>query len=524
MRIIVFQPPYPKTPTPEDAMACHAMVRNQLQALEPSETELLVLPEYVNAPGLTQQKSLLQFAQNEGKKFVQEVASHAKRLKALITIGTLWQRPGPQWVNRTWLFGNDGVAIACYDKTHLTQMERELGLTAGSEPVVIEHNSIRFGFAVCFDLYFPEYFEALAVENVDVILCPSYQRSESPARIRTMCQCRALDSGAYLIRSSYAMGVEDKGGHSLITGPDGTILADMRSAPGVITADINPHVKFMKPASHEQPTVEHRALIESNRRPDLYRPHTDQARAIIDSPFPYLCAHRGVSDACPENTLPAFGAAIAMGTQEIELDLWLSADEVPVVCHDSSVNRTTNGEGTIAEMDWSDIQYLDAGIKLGMEWAGVHIPRFEDVLDIADGHVGINIHIKEIGEEGRLVKLVCDLLRAKGLPQMHYIAGDEAVLEVALSYAPEIPRACLATQNVPDRMVAVAKELACKRVQFGRNVTEKALRRARDLGLICNLFWSDELTDAQSFLNMGINVVLTNAAHKLLALVPPPSR
>ena len=49
-------------------MACHAMVRNQLQALEPSETELLVLPEYVNAPGLTQQKSLLQFAQNEGKK------------------------------------------------------------------------------------------------------------------------------------------------------------------------------------------------------------------------------------------------------------------------------------------------------------------------------------------------------------------------------------------------------------------------------------------------------------------------
>ena len=93
-------------------MACHAMVRNQLQALDPSETELVVLPEYVNAPGLTQQKSLLQFAQNEGKKFVQEVASHAKRLKALITIGTLWQRPGPQWVNRTWLFGNDGEVFA----------------------------------------------------------------------------------------------------------------------------------------------------------------------------------------------------------------------------------------------------------------------------------------------------------------------------------------------------------------------------------------------------------------------------
>ena len=105
-----------------------------------------------------------------------------------------------------------------------------------------------------------------------------------------------------------------------------------------------------------------------------------------------------------------------------------------------------------------------------------------------------------------------------------YIAGDESVLEVALNYAPEIPRACLAAQNEPNRMVAVAEELACTRVQFGRNATDDALRRARDLELTCNLFWSDELTDAQRYVEMGIDVVLTNAAHKLLALVPVPGR
>ena len=48
--------------------------------------------------------------------------------------------------------------------------------------------------------------------------------------------------------------------------------------------------------------------------------------------------------------------------------------------------------------------------------------------------------------------------------------------------------------------------------------------RARDLELTCNLFWSDELTDAQKYVEMGIDVVLTNAAHKLLALVPVPGR
>ncbi len=500
-------------------MACQDTMRDQLQSIEPGSTELLVLPEYANAPGLTECKPLFQFVDNYGEDFVQEIASHAKRLRALICVGTLYQRSESQWVNRTWLFGHDGMPIVWYDKIHLTKMEKELGLTAGSSLGTAEHNGVRFGFAVCFDFYFPAYFETLSIENVDLVLCPSYQRSESSERIRTICQCRALDSGVYIVRSSYYMGSEDKGGHSLIASPEGTILAGMRSDSGTISFDINPHKKFVKPSSHGQKKVEHRALIEANRRPILYRPHIDQARKIINSPLPYLCAHRGVSYACPENTLPAFGAAIAMKVQEIELDLWMSRDEVPIVCHDSSVNRTTDGEGNIADMNWSEIRRLDAGIMLGKEWAGVRIPRFEDVLDIADGHVTINIHIKEPGPDGHLVKLVCNLIRARGLPQMHYIAGDEPVLEFALDYAPEIPRACLAAQKMPDRMVTVAENLACKRVQFGRNVTEDPLQRARELGLICNLFWSDELTDAQRYLDMGINVVLTNVAHKLLPLI-----
>ncbi|HIA64902.1 TPA: carbon-nitrogen hydrolase family protein [Candidatus Poribacteria bacterium] len=227
MRITVFQPPYPEAATPQAAAACQAGIRDQLQTIEPGETELVVLPEYANAPGLTERETLLQFARNEGEAFVQEVA----------------------W----------------YDKTHLTEVERELGLTAGSEPVVIEHNGVRFGFAICFDFYFPAYFEALAVQSVDVVLCPSYQRSESPERIRAMCQCRALNSGVYVVRSSYSMGAEDRGGHSLVAGPEGTILADTRSEPGAMTVDIDPHAKFMKPASHGQPIVEYRALIEPTR-------------------------------------------------------------------------------------------------------------------------------------------------------------------------------------------------------------------------------------------------------------------
>jgi len=490
---------------------------DRLGALQPGTHDLVVLPEYANAPGLSERDAVLRFAEGDGLTFVRAVAAHAARLEALVAVGTVCRRTGGQGVNRTLLFGPDGESLTWYDKTHLTPVERELGLAAGSEPVVFEHEGVRFGFAVCFDLYFPEYFEALAAQSVDVILCPSYQRSESPERIRALCQCRALDSGAYLVRSSYAMGTPDRGGRSLVAGPDGALVADAGTEPGVLTVEIDPQAKFVKPASHGQPEVEHRTLIDRNRRPGLYRPHRDWARAVLDSPFPRLCAHRGVSHACPENTLPAFGAAIALGAHELELDLWLSRDGVPVVCHDASVDRTTDGTGTLTERDWADIQRLDAGIQLGEGWASVRLPRFEEVLDAVDGRAGINIHLKEPGPDGRLVKLVCDLLRDRGLPQLHYLAGDESVLAVALDYAPEIPRACLAAPESPDRMVAVAHEYACERVQFGRNVTDDALCRARNLGMICNLFWSDEPEDARGFVARGIDVLLTNAVHKLLA-------
>ena len=60
---------------------------------------------------------------------------------------------------------------------------------------------------------------------------------------------------------------------------------------------------------------------------NFYPSYIGQEKTITNSTLPHLCAHRGVSHACPENTLTAFGAAIAMGVQEIELDLHLSSKQ-----------------------------------------------------------------------------------------------------------------------------------------------------------------------------------------------------
>jgi glycerophosphoryl diester phosphodiesterase len=231
-----------------------------------------------------------------------------------------------------------------------------------------------------------------------------------------------------------------------------------------------------------------------------------------------ICAHRGLSEACPENTLPAFAAALACGADELELDLWLSHDGVPVVCHDPTVDRTCNGHGRLCDMPWVAIHGLDAGVKHSLAWRGVRVPRLEEVLDLVNRPVALNLHLKEPGPNGQLVKSVASLLRQRGLMNAAYMAGDEAVLQASLAHAPDLARACLQSQHQPSELLRCALKYQCQRLQFSRHhVTPELIQQAHKAGLICNLFWSDETPDALDFARQGIDVILSNRAHQLLS-------
>lgn len=515
MKVVLLQPPYPSSGTTAAARQCLQWMRRELEQLRPGRQQLVLLPEYATTPGLGSRRSLHSFARKSGTDFLNFAAATARRLRCLVVVNGV-AADGTRWLNRTHVFGTDGEPAFAYDKLHLPDAERdELGLSAGARHTVFRHRGVRFGFATCFDLSFPEHFAVLASQGVDVVLCPSYQRSETAERLRTTAQVRALDTGAWLLRSSYAMDRPELGGRTLVAAPDGTLHADAGAKAGVVTATLAPRKKLVKPASFGRPPVEHRALIETHRRPALYRPHPEYIRRLESAPLPRLCAHRGLSQACPENTLPAFSAAIAAGAHEIEFDLRLSKDGVLVVCHDEAADRTTNGTGLIGDLTWKELCRFDAGGRYGPQWAGVHMPRFEEVLDLVDGRVGMNIHIKW---DPRIVPPVCDLLRARGLTDIAYLALDsEASLQAACAFAPEVPRACLVNQSDAADCLAIARRYACRRVQFFRTVAPRFIRDAHAHGLICNLFWSDEPDDARAYVRKGIDVILTNCTHQLVA-------
>jgi glycerophosphoryl diester phosphodiesterase len=99
----------------------------------------------------------------------------------------------------------------------------------------------------------------------------------------------------------------------------------------------------------------------------------------------FVAGHRGDRTSAPENTLPALAAALVGPLEFVETDVQLSADGVPVVIHDETVDRTTDGTGAVSELTLGQLKQLDAGAWFGPEFAGTRIPTLVEFLDILTG-------------------------------------------------------------------------------------------------------------------------------------------
>ncbi len=107
-----------------------------------------------------------------------------------------------------------------------------------------------------------------------------------------------------------------------------------------------------------------------------------------EAPRPLILAHQGGEKEWPSNTMFAFGKAHRVGSDALDFDLHMTADKVLVILHDTTVDRTTNGQGVVAEMTWAQLKELDAAYRFTLDGKtfplrgkGVRIPRLEEVLE-----------------------------------------------------------------------------------------------------------------------------------------------
>jgi glycerophosphoryl diester phosphodiesterase len=242
---------------------------------------------------------------------------------------------------------------------------------------------------------------------------------------------------------------------------------------------------------------------------------------FLESDRPLVFAHRGGCALGPENTLTAFDAGLATGADGIELDVHLSADGVPVVHHDSTLDRTTSGSGPLCVYTAAELARLDTGCRYG------GIPSLADVLRrYRETRVIIEMKIdsREMGEAvarevraADAVERVCvagygrrsaEAARA-ALPG---VAASACHAEVRLAFYRGLAR--WPVRDVPYHVYQVPEHSGLLRI-----VSPRFIRDAHGAGLGVQVWTVDEEADMRRLLDWGVDALITNRPDLAMRLV-----
>lgn len=165
---------------------------------------------------------------------------------------------------------------------------------------------------------------------------------------------------------------------------------------------------------------------------------------------PLIIAHRGAPETAPENTLAALRAAMDMQSDVLEIDVRQTRDGYFVVMHDGSVDRTTDGSGTVERTTLAELQRLDAGSWFDPAFAGERIPTLNDVLAILDSTTILIVEFKGRSEDGSAERKLVQTITGSGKQRQVILKSFEpAVIASFKQLAPDIPRLFVYVFHVP---------------------------------------------------------------------------
>ncbi len=161
---------------------------------------------------------------------------------------------------------------------------------------------------------------------------------------------------------------------------------------------------------------------------------------------PIIIAHRGASAYAPENTLSAFMKAYELKADGIEFDVKLSKDGQIVIIHDQTVDRTTDGSGYVKDLNFDELQRLDAGSFFSLEYKGVGIPSLKDVFEKLNGKIFMNVELTNYSTiNDGLAKKVCQLVKDLGMEDRVLFSSFNPInLVITRKLLPQVPVAILA--------------------------------------------------------------------------------
>jgi len=236
-------------------------------------------------------------------------------------------------------------------------------------------------------------------------------------------------------------------------------------------------------------------------------------------PYPHWFAHRGAGKLAPENTLAAFRVGASHGYRGFECDVKLSADGVPFLLHDSTLQRTTSGHGPAGALTWAELSRLDAGAWHSRTYAGEPMPTFESVARFClhNGHA-LDVEIKPMpGAERETGRVVASAAQAlwRGAPTPPLLTSFQPEsLQGARETAPALPRGLL-LDSLRSGWLEEARELGCAAVITNYSVMDEAVSRAlHEADLRALVYTVNDPAAVQRLERLGIDGIVTDAVDR----------
>ena len=233
-------------------------------------------------------------------------------------------------------------------------------------------------------------------------------------------------------------------------------------------------------------------------------------------PYPKRCAHRGAGKLAPENTLASLRLGHSHGYRMAEVDVKLSADGVPFLLHDTTLERTTSGHGRADALTWRELSRLDAGSWHSAPYAGEPLPTLSAVARWCRANgVALNIEIKPTPgrerETGAAVALdAAALWKGSDVPPL-LSSFSATALEAALETVPALPRAWL-TETLPGDWRDRCKALGCVALDAKHTLlTADVVRSAHSAGLRVAAWTVNDAERAAELTSWGVDTVITDA-------------
>ncbi len=234
-----------------------------------------------------------------------------------------------------------------------------------------------------------------------------------------------------------------------------------------------------------------------------------------------IIAHRGAKACAPQNTMPSFHRAVADGADGFETDVHLTKDGIPVICHNYTIDETSNGVGSIENMTLAQLRAFDYGIWYAEEFAGTAIPTLDDFLSYAkeaDIRV-LNIELKR--PPSRLKELVEKTLAAVeeyGLTDRLLISSFSVqILRHVKRVAPHVRTGLLYPSNNPSACYPIlwparmVRFTGCDAIHPIQDLVSEALVSwAHKKGLDVNVWTVNEAKSIERLMLLGVDGLITD--------------